>query len=225
MTIAIVGDSVSGTIAWGLETVAAGTPVRTVSSAFPGCGIASGIVVDANGEPYDWSQSCFENVPGVLEQLVRDWNPDVVVWSSTWELSDRLDPATNTVLKLGTPSHDRALLAQMEEQHDRLTAAGARIALLTIPPRAASDETGRPGDGEDGRYAHYNKVLRTFAKRHPDTVTLIDTVPFVCPGGVPCPKDVHGVVLRPDGGHFTHDTAPVIGRWLFPRLVAAAPPA
>jgi lysophospholipase L1-like esterase len=160
----------------------------------------------------------------VLEKTVREQHPNVVVWLSTWELADRLDPATNQVLKLGTPAHDRALLAQMAEQAQRLTADGAHLVLLTATPRAPSDENGRPADGQDGRYAHYNALLRRFASEHRQNVSLVNTMPLVCPGGAPCPKDVRGVVLRPDGGHFTHETAPIIGRWLLPKLAVYAPP-
>jgi hypothetical protein len=221
MTIAVVGDSVAGTISWGLEDVANGTPVRIVSAAFPGCGIASGIALDTNDQPFSWSRSCYDNVPHVLQQTVSEQHPDIVLWFSSWELTDRLDPTTNKVLKLGSPADDAALLSSIDSAARTLTSHGAHLVLLTVPPRAPSDA--RPADGQDGRYDHFNNILREYADAHPRQVSVVDIVPFLCPSGPPCPAKVHGVVWRPDGGHFSHTTAPIFAKWLWPQLLAHAP--
>ncbi|MCZ7536496.1 MAG: hypothetical protein M5T61_11720 [Acidimicrobiia bacterium] len=47
---------------------------------------------------------------------------------------------------------------------------------------------------------------------------MIDFASLVCPGGAPCPEEVDGVRLRPDGAHFTEETAPWIARKLLPLL-------
>jgi hypothetical protein len=193
------------------------------SSAFPGCGIAGGIVLDANDKPFSWSQSCFDNVPRVLASLVRDHHPRVIAWFSSWELSDRLDLATNTVLKLGTPAHDAALLASIDAAVHILTADGAKVVLLTLPPRAPNDNVGRPADAPGGPTVHYNALLSQYARQHRDVASVVDLSEFVCPGGAPCARIVHGVQLRgTDGAHFTRATAPVVGRWLLPQLRAIA---
>ncbi|MCU1430879.1 MAG: hypothetical protein JWL83_4879 [Actinomycetia bacterium] len=221
MTIAVVGDSVAGTIVWGLDDVVKGTPVHIVSSAYPGCGVAAGLVVDQSGKPFPWSKPCFENVPHVHEEMIAQQHPSVVLWSSSWELSDRMDQATNTVLKFGSKADDVDLLTSIDAAAKRLTSGGAHLVILTVPPRAPSDA--KPADGQDGSYDHYNRLLREYASAHPATVSVLDIVPFVCPGGPPCPAKVRGVTLRPDGGHFTHETAPIIARWLLPKLIADAP--
>jgi hypothetical protein len=96
--------------------------------------------------------------------------------------------------------------------------------ILTVPPRAPGLESGSPADGQDGKYAHYNALLRTYVREHPNVAMLINDLSFVCPGGVPCPAKVNGIALRPqDGTHFTHQTAPIFGRWLLPQLEAVAP--
>jgi hypothetical protein len=223
MTIVVVGDSVAGTVAWGLEDLAQGTPVRVVSAAFPGCGIASGIVVDERGQEYPWARTCAENVPPTLEQTVAEQQPDVVVWQSSWEVADRKDPDTGEVLKLGTAAHDRELLESIDAQAKRLTANGARIVMLTLAPRSESTTSEREAEPPGNPTEDYNRLLRRYARQHSDKVTLLDIVPFVCPGGAPCPQQVHGVLLRPDGGHFTRETSPVLARWLMPKLIAAKP--
>jgi peptidoglycan/LPS O-acetylase OafA/YrhL len=221
MTIAVVGDSVAGTIEWGLDDMAFGTPVRIVNAAFPGCGIAAGIALDTNDQPFPWSRTCADNVPRVLRETVSEQHPDLVLWFSSWELSDRLDTATNKVLKLGSPSNDAALLSGIDGAASTLTSQGARVVFLTVPPRAPSDV--RPADGQDGRYAHYNQLLQRYAAEHAKQVSIIDIQPFVCPSGPPCAAKVRGIVLRPDGEHFTHQTAPMIAKWLWPQLLALAP--
>src|SRR5581483_10261297 len=176
---------------------------------------------DNNDHPFSWSRACYENVPHVLATTTVEQHPDVVLWSSSWELSDRLDPTTGQVLKLGTKAHDAALLASIDQAAHTLTAGGAHLVLLTVPPRAPSDVS--PADGQDGRYAHYNNLLREYARAHAQNVSVVDIMPFVCPTGPPCPAKVRGVVLRPDGGHYTHQTAPIIAKWLWPKLLAADP--
>jgi hypothetical protein len=220
MTLAIVGDSVAGSLSWGLEDVTKGSPVRVVSAAFPGCGIASGMATDDQGKPFSWSKDCVKNLPGVLDTIVREQKPEVVMWMSSWELSDRLDPTTGKLLERGTPEHDRALLASIDAQVHRLTVDGARVVFLTLAPRAPSDESGIVADGQDGRYAHYNALLRRYARAHPANVSVIDLAHYVCPSGPLCSATVHGVVLRPDGAHFSHTTSPIVARWLLPQLEA-----
>jgi peptidoglycan/LPS O-acetylase OafA/YrhL len=223
MTIAIIGDSVAGSLSWGLIDVTQGSPVRVVSAAYAGCGIASGMATDDQGKPFAWSKDCVKNVPKVLEQIVREQKPDVVMWMSSWELSDRIDPDTNTLLRRGTPAHDRALLASIDVQAKRVTAGGAHLVFLTLAPRAPSETSGIAADGQDGRYAHYNDLLRTYAREHEDTVSVIDLSHYLCPSGPPCATKVHGVVMRPDGAHFSRATSPIAARWLLPQLEAADP--
>ena len=51
---------------------------------------------------------------------------------------------------------------------------------------------------------------------------LVDLAKQVCPNGPPCPEDVDGLRLRPDGRHFTPAAASIEAQWLMPKLVAAA---
>jgi hypothetical protein len=56
---------------------------------------------------------------------------------------------------------------------------------------------------DDDGYVRLNALLRRFAARHTDNVTIVDLAQKVCPAGPPCPSDVEGLHPRPDGHHFT----------------------
>jgi peptidoglycan/LPS O-acetylase OafA/YrhL len=214
-TIAVVGDSVASTIAWGLEAAAARDGIRVVSSAFPGCGVASGFALADDGTAFEWSAPCAQNVPGVLRELVDGHEPDVVVWYSTWELADRREDGEH--LRYGSAAHTRALRRALDDAVETLTARGARLALLTVVPRT-DGEVARADADADGEVAAYNALLRRVAASHAG-VEVVDLFPLVCPGGPPCPVEVGGERLRPDGGHYTRDTSPWLGERLLPLLV------
>jgi peptidoglycan/LPS O-acetylase OafA/YrhL len=220
-TIAMVGDSVSTTIADGLQPAADAQGMRFVSVAFPGCGVAAGFMLTDDGRPFEWSEQCFENIPRLHSELVATHDPDVVVWHSTWEMADRRGD-DGEHLRYGTPEHDAALRADIEAAVDRLTAGGARVVFLLVVPRAESDTV--PADGEDAaaRVEHFNAILRSVAEDRPDDVAYVDLNPIVCPGGVPCPTEVDGIRLRPDGGHFVEASTHWLAARLLPQILAAA---
>lgn len=217
-TMAVVGDSVAVTLVWGLQEVAPDLGITVIPSSFPGCGIASGVPVDDHGRPFDWSDDCAANVPVIHEKLVAEHDPDLVVWLSTWELSDRL--LDGHVVKYGTKEGDRALLASMEEAVRRLTAGGARLVMLTVAPPSESDY-GPADEDRDGRYARYTRLMKETAAEHPDAVAVVDLAAIVCPGGPPCPDKVEGIRLRPDGRHFTEATSPWAAARVLPLIVEA----
>jgi hypothetical protein len=219
VTVAVVGDSIAGTIVWGLDEIMKGTSNRLVSTAYPGCGIAAGDVLDPQDQVYPQARACAENAPRVHREMVEKWHPDVVLWSSSWEVSNRLDPHTHEVLRFGTPDAERLLLHDIDAAARRLTSRGAHLVLLTVAPPGATATT--PGDIGHAE-ARYNTMLREYAAKHSNTTSVLDILPFVCPDGPPCPAMVRGVVLRPDSIHYTHDTAPVVARWLLPKLLALA---
>ena len=91
--------------------------------------------------------------------------------------------------------------------------------MVTVPPKADTSELHPFGEGAASRasYLHLNRVLRVFAKRHPDDVAVADLASIVCTKKDSCPPAVDGVVLRPrDGGHFEGDGP----AWVAPRLYA-----
>jgi hypothetical protein len=68
-------------------------------------------------------------------------------------------------------------------------------------PAQATETIDRAAD--DAGYERLNVLLRRFAARHTDKVTIVDLADEVCPTGPPCPSEVDGKQLRADGHHFT----------------------
>ena len=173
-----------------------------------GCGVVSGLAVDEAGEPFPWSDQCVEGVPAVHDQLIREHDPDLVIWHSTWEIADRL--LDDSLLEFGTPEHDAALADEIETVFERLTAGGAEVVILVAPPNAPNPFIAEP-DPTD--MLHLADQLAIAANRF-DDLSLLDLNPIVCPGGPPCPDVIDGLTLRPDGQKYS-DTAAV---WLVAQL-------
>jgi peptidoglycan/LPS O-acetylase OafA/YrhL len=215
--IGVVGDSVASTVAFGLDAVAEDNGVQVVSVAMPGCGVAAGVVLKEDGTAFDWSDECAQAMPTVLDGLIANDDPDVVVWLSTWELGDR--EVNGRHLRWGTKAYDDALVNAVDEQARRLTARGAHIVFLTPVPHAPND---RPfPDAPPERYEHYRDLLEQYAADHPYQASVVDLMPLVCPSGPPCPMEVDGVELRPDGTHFSEETAPKVAEKLLPLILDA----
>lgn len=217
-SLAVVGDSVAVTIADGLGPAAERTGIRFLSGAFPGCGIAAGYMLTDDGDPFDWTEPCLGAGPGLQRDLVRDFDPDVVVWHSTWEMTDRRENGLH--LKAMTKAHDEALLAEMEVAYGRLSAGGARVVFLLVVPRGPG-EILPAEDGSDGKVAHYNELMQRFSAEHPDNTAVVDLNKIVCPDGPPCPEKIDGVILRPDGGHYTLETSPWLAERLLPAILSS----
>jgi hypothetical protein len=214
--IVIVGDSVADSLSWGLQPMGPTLGIDVRKAAFPGCGVASGFPVDDNGRAFDWSQSCADAIPPALSGVADNLTPDLVVWLSTWELSDRREDGET--LEFGTPEHDAALYAAMEDAAERLTARGAKLIVVPPVPRAATDLLPAEDDN-DGRYAHYAALIERLAREHPDSVGIVELGAVICPDGPPCPEEIEGLRLRPDGGHFTETTSPWVGARVMPMIL------
>jgi hypothetical protein len=217
--VAVVGDGIATTFAPGARAVAAVHGTEVVVNAFPGCGIANGVAVDDHGAPYPWAALCAQAVGPAQWRMVRAHDPGVVVWLSTWDLSDRL-AADGRVLLAGTPVHDAALEADLVAAARRLTSGGARLVLVVPAPRAGLDVDAAERDGPTP-IAHHSRLLRRFAAAHPALrITVVDAADVLCPNGPPCPEWIAGIRPRPDGGHFSLRGATWTAERLFPIVLA-----
>ena len=208
-SVALIGDSVAGSLAPAMGAALTDAGYTFLDAHVHGCGVASGLTVTETGERFPWSDECAERVPSVHEQLIREHDPDLILWHSTWETADRL--LDDTFLEFGTPEHDAALAAEIELVIDRLTGRGAQVVILVAPPNAPSEFIAEP-DPTD--MLHLAEQLAIAADRL-DALSLVDLNPIVCPGGPPCPETVDDLVLRPDGGHYSETAA----TWLVGELV------
>lgn len=207
--IALVGDSVADSLAPGIEHFLTPLGIPLVRGAIPGCPVASGFSLDDQGQPFSWSENCVKVVPDFQRKLINEQRPDLVLWLSSWETAERR--VNGRWLHFGSPEADAALLQSMDDAWARLTARGAKVALLVPAPRAPNDFGPAPKSGAD-QIDHLAGLLRQFAGRHPGSVRLVELAPIVCPGGFPCPENVGGIRLRPDGGHFSADGAVLVAQ-------------
>ena len=213
--VLMLGDSVAFTLGDALAADAAQQGVTLKAIGRLGCGMTTGITLNADGTRVAWSPACASDTVAFEQRTMDEVNPDTVMWLSTWELSDY--EVDGQRLRFGTPAFDTWLLGEMEATRQRVAAHGARLAMVTVPPIAENTLTDA-SPAQAKRTEHLNALFRKFAKEHPDDVTVVDLAKIVCPGGAPCPVTVDGVVLRPeDGIHYKADGA----AWVSPKLLAS----
>nr|MBA2281836.1 hypothetical protein [Acidimicrobiia bacterium] len=182
-----------------------------------GCGAAAGVdpelalTADASGAPTPWAATCTEAVPELQAQGLGT-DPDLVVLHSSWETSDRIVAGRH--VPFGTTEWDSIVRAELRAAVDRLSAGGAVVALLTIPPIVDGELRVAPAD-DNARIARLGALLADVARTSDGRAVLVDLAALVCGRHAPCPTTLDGVVLRPlDGAHFEPDGAAVVA----PRL-------
>ncbi|MBS1838678.1 MAG: acyltransferase, partial [Actinobacteria bacterium] len=196
--VLLVGDSVAASIEDALGDALTARGITFAAAAAPGCGILTGDPADADGNPSTVTAACNGAIPRVQRDAVRKARPDLVVALSTWETTDRI--VDGRWYQVGTPEWTGIVHRLYGEAIQRLSAGGARVALLTIAD--VVDGATLPGNADTNRRAAFvNDVLRTIGTTAPG----VETLPFdqiVCPT-TPCPLQVDGITLRPrDGRHF-----------------------
>jgi peptidoglycan/LPS O-acetylase OafA/YrhL len=222
----LIGDSVSKSLLIGLEIVAAEHGWVVEDAARGGCTIAGGFQVDADNEPYQFSELCDEMIPSRFIDDVDRLQPDLIIWYSGRERRNlRLDDGT--MVAMGSDEHTAAIRAGWEASADALMTHGARIVVLEVMPhgpkapnRCAELDDGRCG-GEDGTNADFlNDLLVELADSQPG----IETTPItfaVCGDEEPCPRKVEGEVIRYDGVHVDDHMSYRVAQQIWPRIMEA----
>ena len=212
----LIGDSVAATLAPALAAEAGAHGIRLTGAVRPGCGVLTGDPVGLDGARVPWGPGCSNDSPRYQDEVIRERAPQVVVMLSSWETADR--EVDGAVVLLDTPEGEALWRRLLDETRARLTAGGARLVLVLLPPPAEFSDAGPANPDTVRRVALLNKIYRRYARDNPTSVTTVDLAQIVCPGGPPCPEEVAGIRLRPrDGGHFEADGA----AWVAPRFYAA----
>jgi hypothetical protein len=218
----VLGDSTACSLYPGMKAVGDEVGSSVAQAAVFGCGMASGDITTTRGEQITpHSERCPEMVEAAQVPAVSEMRPDVVIWMSLWEKSDVV--VNGKILVSGTPAGDAEMLRRMNQTLARVTAYGAKVVLLTVAAPAPNDAQGTNNastKADDDGYARLDSIDRRFAALHPGKVTLVDLAHRLCPDGPPCPEDVDGLRMRPDGRHFTPTAAAIEARWLMPQIVA-----
>ena len=215
--VLLVGDSVMASLLPGLESAAAARGIDLASIAVPGCGAISGEPVGPGDIRFSWAAGCGQNVPGIQSRAVEEYRPDLVVWLSSWESADRI--VDGRMIRIESAEGFSVIDGLLGDAATRLTATGARLAFLTMPPVAPSPDLGTPADEVQRRYEILNELLRNYASGHRGATFLVDLAEEICPGGPPCPEVIDGIRPRPnDGHHFSREGADWIAPWILDRL-------
>jgi peptidoglycan/LPS O-acetylase OafA/YrhL len=213
------GDSVS----WTLGTYLPEHPELDVQvPAIQGCGITLLNDIIQLGTPHALYPHC-PQWPSTWQSAVDTHDPDVsVILLDRWEFMDAmLDGAYHHV---GEKPFDAYLMGQLDQAVTIAGSRGARVVLLTAPytHRSETPSGGLYAEDEPARVDAWNRLLRTEAAKHPDTVMVLDLNKVVCPEGTFTWR-IGGLPVRSDGLHFTPDgVQQVIAPWLLPQLVRLA---
>src|SRR5688572_21056494 len=169
--ILFVGDSVADTLDEPLADAAAAAGVPFSATVVAGCGNTGGVPADPAGVPFPHAPVCEQGIPETHTRVVAQEQPDLVVWLSVWEISNRI--VNGQVEKIGTIEANQLLLADIDASVARLTAGGARLVFVAPAPPAA--ESAEPYDPEQAAALQRLAVLlRDYARAHADRVTVVE---------------------------------------------------
>jgi hypothetical protein len=218
--IMLVGDSLAESLLPGLKQTAMENGVELVPASVPGCGVIGGQPVDLTGAPYKWSAACEESIPKYQTTRITQLRPDVIVWLSGWDRTERL--VNGQRVSPRTIEGRQVFMGLIDQAATRLTSTGARLVMLTVAPAAPSDDF--PDPPKDDSIVHMNRLIRDYAQQHADRIAVVDLAGMLCPKGPPCPESIDGVKPRHrDGNHFEEDTAAWVARKVMPQVMVAGP--
>jgi peptidoglycan/LPS O-acetylase OafA/YrhL/lysophospholipase L1-like esterase len=219
--VAVFGDSTALLTGMGLsaELVASGKADVVSGITRMGCGITrygdqrtpagqGPLVPECNDWGTSWKEALAAGRPNVA-----------VVQVGPWEVVDRRLADDREWRSLGDAVFDDYLRAEMLAAVDLLSADGAEVVWMTLPPMGAlpgQDPFKVRGSGADPRRAQrYNELVAELPARRPGKVQVVDLASWLVDSG----EDAR---LRPDGVHFGLETSrEVARRWLADEIVSA----
>jgi peptidoglycan/LPS O-acetylase OafA/YrhL len=220
VTVLMVGDSLSLTVAVGLAPYAQKYGVYLGGKSTTGCGVAVALPVNVHGvvgEPFPncplWPKTWAYDVQVLRPQVVGL----VIGW---WETADRM--YQGRWQHLGDPAFDAYETAQLEKAVTILSSQGARVALFTAPYFHSGDQpNGQPWDNDSAaRVNRLNQILKAVAARHPGVVSVIPLHKYLDPHGQFTWSVDGNVIRQPDGIHTTLATGAYLAPLVLPQLAA-----
>ncbi len=215
--VAIIGDSIARSLDPAFVALARRHGWTYVMAAQNACRITH-LLTSQAGQVRPYDRECYESTPRLFEQLLA-LNPTTIVSLDRWEIIDFVD-ANGRVHQTGTAEHVALTEQALRDVTRQLTAGGARLAFVELPPVLPAGCLGpdAPATGcqvfaaDDPLHAPYNAIYRRLASTETrvSTVSLTDAI---CPRGR-CRPEVNGIPIRFDGLHFT----PYASEWLAPEI-------
>ena len=156
----------------------------------------------------DWQQHWIESIPA--------GDPDVaLIQLGGWDVTDTKLPGDDTFRSIDDPVLYDEMQRRLAETVDEITARGIAVVLVLSPPIEAgrvdgvSPSQAQP-ESDPARMALWNQLLEEIAASRP-TVTTVDLAGYVA-------SRTDDARLRPDGIHFTDETALEVAEWLGPEV-------
>jgi hypothetical protein len=223
VTALMFGDSTALTTGFGLGGWGTDThELRFLGDAVKlGCGVGRvgerdyAGVISAVPAGCDWSKTW-------ARLLGRQPHADVaIVEVGPFDVTDRKLPGDDTWRAPGDPKYDRYLLGEMNAALDLFHADHMPVVWLSAPHidvgRAQVPPPAHPYPASDpARTDRFNALVHEAAAGRPD-VAIVDVEAHLRT----LPDGDMDATFRPDGVHFTLDTARVFANWLGPQVVDA----
>ena len=225
----LVGDSVPLHLSVALDDVLEDRGWRLVSSTFGSCPVTGEAPAWPDGTAVRDAHRCSQKIVRSQNRLIRDADPDVVVWWDRWIISGFLTPGGGNV-RSGTPRFWRLRRERLEATFDRLTRRGATVAFVAIEPpgTGATTRCTYPRceewisfqiDHYDDITARWNRMMRRFAREHTDAAVYVSVTDVICAfDTAPCDDRIGKVPARPDGTHYEGRGEDLVIRTLLSRL-------
>jgi peptidoglycan/LPS O-acetylase OafA/YrhL len=216
--LAVIGDSTARSLDPAFMALSKAQGWTYVLAAQNACRITRLMTYVGQVRPTD--RACYDDTPRLLDQVVSKWHATTIVVMDRWDIIDVIEP-DGRVLVGGTPAHIAATEQALLDVSQRLTARGARLVFIELPPvllpacsapEKASAPDCRIEAARDAIHAPYNAIYQRVAARLP-RVSTISITHDICPDGI-CTPMVAGMLLRFDGLHFTQPAS----LWLAPAL-------
>jgi hypothetical protein len=223
--VGVFGDSSALTTALGLDAYGVAHPeVLYVDGGATsiGCGLVPEGARRYRGEVLPLREEC--------RTWVDEWRTGVeatemdiaLVQLGPWEVADTARPGGDEFEHIGQPAFDALLRTQLDEGLDVLVDAGVHVVVLTSPTFDVETADGGTPDppfpeSDPDRVAAWNALLEDAAASRAGDVAVVDLGAYLA-GLAPGEDDR----LRPDGIHFTAETAEeVAADWLAAEIRAA----
>lgn len=182
-----------------------------------GCGLPRGGPRRHADSVEETTEACETRTEGWAALSQRLAVDIALVQFGPWEIIEHRLPGDEAWRSPGDPRFDQWLRTEIIAASDALRAGGTTVVWLTAPELGAASWLERDGVDHRAGIARFNEILVEVARRN-QGMRVVDLAAYVAsvPGGV---EDRE---LRPDGVHFSRESATTVGRWLGSAVLEAA---
>jgi hypothetical protein len=170
------------------------------------------ILPDVTNTPNLAAQTCHDQAPGLISEVLDTYRPPVVLVGEYWAHNRSL-LVDGKVLPAGSAEHHTAMRTGFLALVDKVAGYGGRVVFLEVPPpgdqlgeavaNGRPAGTARPPVFGNGAYVDgFNAMLRSVAAQRPKAARTVSIADLTCPGG-DCYPVRDGMLIRYDGVHYT----------------------